>query len=548
MSLQGILGRTETISKRKRKRKRQINDLNDSKRSSSRIRSLIPIQYVILGFAFSVALYVNAIEEQQLALQDLLIRNDSNTRQQSKKEVSDDDVSGTSMTESTILSDDDASSTMTNAHADGSNQSSDSSANKTTTIGWVVTITGCGHDAIMDGAAVLKHSIHLNSIQAGANKFRYDYKMYAIYHPEGEACALPLKDLGYKLIRRETPVATQEIEGKFLRKKIESNGCCGAKELIKLEAYTLIDHQVVVLLDLDVIVLKPMDALFDLMLDEASPSSSDHLSNTNSTTNVPIMWQDKPIPDKVNAFFTRDYHLVAPEKPYKPVQGGFLVLRPDMAVYQEFLSIIKKGIQKPGGWGGLVGPFYGFMTIQGIIPYYYDVLHKNEAIELNRCIYNQMMDNPRDNSANDNPQDKCRTNQQECEECRTRPMGDIVSAHFTFCPKPWNCFPNDVDTIELRLCRKLHHEWFRIRSDLEESWGRDPIGTGTFQEEHFFGFCSDHGKTGYTSIAQPYGRLVPGSTSESTDEEETDEDENRGEDSKGTSEDDENGKDEPVES
>lgn len=230
-------------------------------------------------------------------------------------------------------------------------------------------------------------------------------------------------------------------------------------------------------------------------------------------------------------------HLIAPERPYKAVQGGFLVLRPDMAVYSELVGIIKKGIQKPGGWGGLVGPFYGFMTIQGIIPYYYDVLHKNknEAIELNRCIYNQMMDNPRDNTANDNPQAKCRTNQEECEDCRTRPLEDIVSAHYTFCPKPWNCFPNDDDTIELRLCRKLHHEWFRIRSELEQSWGRDPVGTGTFQQEHFFGFCSDYGQAGYMRIEQPYGLSVP-STSESTDESD--------EDSKDIEEDDEEEEDE----
>ena len=78
----------------------------------------------------------------------------------------------------------------------------------------------------------------------------------------------------------------------------ESNGCCGEKELVKLEAYTLTDHPVVVHLDLDVVVLKPMDALFDMMLTK-SPVDWD-------TTNVPIMWPEKKLPEKVNAFFTRD--------------------------------------------------------------------------------------------------------------------------------------------------------------------------------------------------------------------------------------------------
>lgn len=67
----------------------------------------------------------------------------------------------------------------------------------------------------------------------------------------------------------------------------------------------------------------------------------------------------------VHSFLSTD-NMVGPGRTYKPVQGGFLVLRPDMTVYEEFVRIIKKGIDKKGtGWGGLVGPFYGFMTFQG---------------------------------------------------------------------------------------------------------------------------------------------------------------------------------------
>eukprot|EP00980_Cylindrotheca_fusiformis_P003981 scaffold874_cov126-Cylindrotheca_fusiformis.AAC.14 len=370
------------------------------------------------------------------------------------------------------------------------------------TIGWAVTITGCGSDPITEGAAVLKHAVHLTSVH-GTMGGRYDYKMYAIYHPDGEACALTLKDLGFELLKRETPVAVKDIQGKFLREKIEKNGCCGEKELVKLEAYTLTDHPVVVHLDLDVVVLKPMDALFDLMLEESKEE--------RDTTNVPIMWPDLPLPEKVNAFFTRDYNMVGPGRKYKPVQGGFLVLRPDMKVYDEFVQVIKIGIDKDGaGWGDLVGPFYGFMTFQGLIPYFYDVLHQNEAIELSRCIYNQMADNPKDQrTVNDIPQGRCKTNEEECEDCRNRPLEDVVTAHFTLCQKPWLCLPQDADIIQQRLCRKLHHEWYRIRSDLEHSWGRNAVGNGTYQPEHFFGYCSKHGKPGYMPIEKPYGALVP---------------------------------------
>ena len=165
------------------------------------------------------------------------------------------------------------------------------------TIGWAVTITGCGKDPITEGAAILKHAINLQSVH-GKLGGRYDYKMYAIYHPDGYECASTLIDLGYTLVERQTPVAVKDIQGDFLRQNIEKNGCCGEKELVKLEAYTLIDHPIVVHLDLDVLVLKPMDALFDWML-SSNPNSHD-------TSNVPIMWPELPKPSQVNAFFTRD--------------------------------------------------------------------------------------------------------------------------------------------------------------------------------------------------------------------------------------------------
>jgi len=51
-----------------------------------------------------------------------------------------------------------------------------------------------------------------------------------------------------------------------------------------------------------------------------------------------------------------------------PVQGGFLVLRPDMDVYREVVGLVKKGdFDEKKGWGAAVGLFYGSMTIQGML-------------------------------------------------------------------------------------------------------------------------------------------------------------------------------------
>lgn len=108
-------------------------------------------------------------------------------------------------------------------------------------------------------------------------------------------------------------------------------------------------------------------------------------------------------------------------------------------------------------------------------------------------------------TVNDVTHGRCKTNEIECEDCRNRPLEDVVTAHFTLCQKPWMCLPQDHDMIQQRLCRKLHHEWHRIRADLEQSWGRSLVGQGSYQMDHFYGHCTSHGSKGYVPMEQPYG-------------------------------------------
>lgn len=380
---------------------------------------------------------------------------------------------------------------------------SDTTKPTTTTIAYAVSVTGCGgKDPLTEGAAVLRHSI-----QTRATTSHYDAQLFAIVHPEAMDCAAgPLTRLGYTVLERPTPVAVEEIRGEFLREKISSNGCCGEKELIKLEAYTLTEFPLVVHLDLDVLVLRPLDTVFDLLLGRRGSSSSE-LENV-------VMWKNQLPGDDtkgaLQAAFTMDYNMARPSAQYKPVQGGFLVIRPSMDVYREFQEIVREGdFRSSSGWGGKVGPFYGSMTFQGIIPYYYNVLHPGQSIELNRCVYNQMCDNPRtERTVNDVVHGDCRTGEQDCQDCRSVPLETVVTTHFTLCQKPWWCLAHDQDAIQHRLCRKLTHAWYEVRSDLERSWGRSPYGSGNFQKEQFFGFCSKSGEHGYQRIAEPYGKTA----------------------------------------
>ena len=97
-------------------------------------------------------------------------------------------------------------------------------ATATTTIGYVVSVTGCGSDPLAEGAAVLKHAIHQSSIQGNHPNARYDYHMYAIVHPDALDCGMTLQELGYTVLKRDTPVAVKDIKGEFLRTHIEKNG------------------------------------------------------------------------------------------------------------------------------------------------------------------------------------------------------------------------------------------------------------------------------------------------------------------------------------
>lgn len=365
------------------------------------------------------------------------------------------------------------------------------------TIAYAVTVTDCGRNAsipfpISEGAAVLRHSIHRSSVH-GKLGGRYDYQMYAFYHPDAKDCMKPLEKLGYKLLERKTPVDVTSIQSDFLREKIGVNGCCGEKELIKFEAFRLTDYDLVVILDLDVLVLKPLDMLFDLVLYKRRPSAGH------------IMWPARPLPEDIQLLYTIDYAMVPPGRANKPIQGGFVVLRPNEKVYHDIVTTVLTSNYTNKGWDGTFGRFWGDMTFQGLLPYYF--LHKNSghAVELNRCVHNNMVSDPRTRASAGQP--VCYTLEEKCEDCRSRPVEEVYSTHFTLCQKPWLCVPHTRSGAYHRLCSKLTDEWFRVRSELEQSWGRSGFGSGNWSHaEKFYGYCKDRGIGGYELIKEPYGR------------------------------------------
>ena len=373
------------------------------------------------------------------------------------------------------------------------------------TIAYVVSISACEKTEYFDpvqGAAVLQHSIHLNSLENPSSGSKYGYKLYAIVHPDAAECSSRnLEALGFEVLVRDIPVPLTEIKGDYLRNKLPSTGCCGEKEFVKLHAYNLTNHPAVVHIDLDALILQPLDELFDAMLLNGP--------DAQQARNALPVQPGTTVPPTIDAYFARDYMGVywGGSRPVG-VHGGFFVLRPSLDAYNEFAAIIREGnFTAENGWHGTGhGRFHGGETIQGILPYYYDERHPGTAVELNRCRYNVVADYPRDRSG------KCIVGDEPCVDCRKANISDVKLAHFTYCQKPWLCHdldgevrftlddPNDQSAE--RLCMEMQKEWFLMRKSLDESLAitdnsRISLAMGKFKAEQFQGYCRHRGKQGY---------------------------------------------------
>ncbi|CAM9908916.1 unnamed protein product, partial [Discosporangium mesarthrocarpum] len=216
----------------------------------------------------------------------------------------------------------------------------------------LTSLEGSGGSSILDAAEVL-----LVSIRRACQT--------SVYNCEAIAFVLPsiprqgrffLSDIGWRLEEKDLPIQVEDIEAEFLRGHINKTGCCGASELIKLHAYTLTEYHRVVHLDVDTMVTSNIDELIDM--------------------NASLVYTTDP------AMNTRKSR--AP-----PVQGGFLLTKPDLSVYEELVAIVRKGNWKlQTGWeGSNIGYFWGGATIQGLLAYYYtDVAEAAASIEVDRCV------------------------------------------------------------------------------------------------------------------------------------------------------------------
>lgn len=271
----------------------------------------------------------------------------------------------------------------TDAHAwsliiDRTNGRAGLGVSKKKTIAYAITVTKDG--SFVDGALVLgRHGATATvspspdantaligyaakKIHDASKGFKSDYSAELVAFVTGSVVTSRpiLSKFGWRIIEKPLPVSIDEIENKEYATTMKNSGCCGADEFLKLWAYTLTEYHRVVHLDMDSIIFNSMDDLYSI---------------------------DKEM------LFTGDYNMGS--KPVPPAQGGFLVIRPSLDRFKEFQDIIRRGDWGNKGWGGShIGKFWGGQTIQGIVPYFYHSIHPGDAQELNRCVYNCMVDNP----------------------------------------------------------------------------------------------------------------------------------------------------------
>ena len=275
--------------------------------------------------------------------------------------------------------------------------------------------------------------------------------LVAFVHPNVTTSRPTLRKLGFHVIEAPKPINVTAIDPvfPFLRNKMDKNGCCGALELIKLNSYRLTQYEWVIHMDADTFFLNPIDELLDR-----------HFSLIYTT-------------DPNMATFKAERS--------EPAQGGFLVLRPSVADYKNIINIIMTtGFYEGSGWNhSSIGWFWGGMTVQGVLPYYYNaVTAPGRSQKVDRCVYNSMADTGaceyvgsaghllrhffHSLFCNLSPRSGL---------CRKRTLGEIKSAHFTICQKPWNCYSAFVNP----LCTKLHQRWFELRKEAEAFYGITPV-------------------------------------------------------------------------
>ena len=172
--------------------------------------------------------------------------------------------------------------------------------------------------------------------------------MIAFVYPGAASCSHVFCNLGYIVQICRTPFDIDVIKKTIPREHIDRSGCYDKKEYPKLHGYALADYAIMVHLDLDSPVLKLTDDIFHAMLGN-SAGDNNIVAEARSCITVT---HDVSLPANIDAYFVRDYNMIQTGHKYPSVQGGFVILKPSMAAFHEYVGIVKEEGLAFGGYFG----------------------------------------------------------------------------------------------------------------------------------------------------------------------------------------------------
>jgi len=367
----------------------------------------------------------------------------------------------------------------------------------TNDVGYVVPFMSCPeadgvpavdsqHDAenaFVDSAAIMKHAIacagttqplaytesqpasadqpSLSSPSSSENTYiSGPGTMYAILHSSAVACTGPngleydratvLQNLGYWVKIWDSPVAEKDLASQtYILDNIQND--VGLKDLIKLQALKLENHDFVVLLDPNYVLKEPLDDAFTELNDS----------------------------DEIASYVI------------DPITGGvstsMLIMKPSLDTFNTLVDMYTTvPYTETTGWGDSnIGLFPGGMGTSGLLTYYFNESQVS-ATELDRCHF--------DNNADD--------------VCNKTPYDTIVgySVADDICGQPWTCTYGDKqdewsDDTKI-LCNLFLVHWIEQRQEFEEEYFNQPpsAGGGQFHVEIYHGLCNSSGPDGYIPV------------------------------------------------
>jgi hypothetical protein len=313
-------------------------------------------------------------------------------------------------------------------------------------VAFVITITAIDHN-YFDGAAVLAHSIRQTQPSS------LDYDLIAIIHDSvpfnGDSFLIKF---GYKIIRIPTPINVSQIKGELLRNKIMNSGCCGEKELIKLEAFRLFNYDAIILLDTDTIVLKHKAFQNDI----------------NKLKSYSILFSFDRQGGKLIEIPNTDNS----SKIYSCANGGFFIAKPSLLIYNYFVDLLLEGKWNKGWNNTIVGDCWGGESFTGILSYYI-FAHYNETKEVDNCRVNGL--------------DKL--NNENNEICELIDPTTIEMFHFESKRKPWLCLPFEEMTRNTFVVVKL---WWKYRSEIIYRYGFQLQERESCNEGHYVSLMTNY--------------------------------------------------------